>query len=385
MTLLPWTTAATAGIASAIALRYAPLPFFWLGLIWTVAAIVIAARATPLWQYLLLTAASIPVAVALGEAYFAFTGAPEIVHDTIPVLDVPDPLLGWKPAPGRSAHATETAAGIQIYDVTYSIDGAGHRISPPTGQGPVRGCVFFFADSFAFGEGVGDTEPFPYQVGIKSHGQLMVVNFSYKGYGAEHMLAMLERGDLTKHAPCVPTQIVYAALPHHVLRAAGKTTFSAFGPRYRLRSDGVPEYLGTRTRPNRDSRNWNDRLTDQLAKSRLYGALSERASEKDLQLYFGVVNEAYRRFARQWPEAKLYVIGWDVHDFFANGRERFHLGLEQVPAEKLYIDDILPGYAADPVKYGLHRFDVHPNPAAHEQIAAYLVDRMLTADRSATR
>ena len=374
-----FTAVLAAIIVSVVALKFFPIPFCWIGLIWGGIGFAIATRATSLMQFPLVIAASVSLALALGEAFFAVTGPPEIFNETVPVLDKLDPLLGWKPEPRQVYRATEKVGGVRIYDVSYSIDPAGHRISPPDRGDKVEGCLFFFADSFTFGEGVGDRETFPYQVGQKTNGRFRVVNLSYKGYGAEHMLAIVEQGDLAIHPPCKPTHIFYAALPHHVLRAAGKTTFSIYGPQYRLGPKGIPEYFGTKPRPAKNWWGWRERLADQLSKSQIYRRLSpERTTEGDIDLYFGIVREAFSRFERRWPEAKLHVISWDIHDFYSNGRDRFHSGLKTIRAEIHSIDDILPGYAEDPTRYGLHRFDLHPNPVAHEMIASYIAERVLS-------
>jgi hypothetical protein len=143
--------------------------------------------------------------------------------------------------------------------------------------------MFFFVDSFVFGDGVADRETLPYKVGLKTGGRFRIVNFGYSGYGAEHMLAIVERGEVALRPPCQPTNIVYVALPDHVYRAAGKNDYSVRGPRYRL-SVGVP-----------------------------------------------------------------------VH----------------------HIDEILPGYSSEPMRYSLHHADAHPNPTAHDLVASYLAKNVV--------
>jgi Fumarylacetoacetate (FAA) hydrolase family len=209
----------------------------------------------------------------------------------------------------------------------------GHRISPPDRGDKVEGCLFFLADSITFGYGVNDDETFPYQVGLKSHGRFRVVNLAVNGYGAEHMLATMERDDLAL-SPCEPTYIFYVAAPHHVLRAAGKVPELTYGPRYRLGPKGIPEYLGTKPPPPK-WRRWRDRLHDQLSKSQIYRALPDRirTTEEDVELYFAIVREAFSRFKRRWPKAELHVIAWDLHDHHSNGQARFHQGLETVGAK----------------------------------------------------
>ena len=386
--IMPWTIVAVmlvAIIVPIVTLKFLPIPFCWIGLIWGITALAIAPRATSLMQFLLLIAASVSVALASGEAFLAVTGPPKIVDEMVPA-EKADPLLGWKPEPRQVYHATKKGGDALIYDVSYSIDPAGHRISPPDRGEQVEGCLFFFANSFTFGEGVGDQETFPYQVGQKTKGLFRVVSFSYRGYGAEHMLAAIERGELATHPPCEPTHIFYAALPHHVARAAGKTSYSIYGPKYRLGPNSIPEYLGTKPHPPKSWWRWNERFDDQLSKSQIYRFLQgPTTTEEDIELYFGIVREAFRRFERRWPEVKLHVISWDIHDFYAAGKDRFHSGLKTIRAEVHLIDNILPGYTKDPTKYALHKFDLHPSPIAHEMVASYLTESVLYPSLSVNR
>jgi hypothetical protein len=273
-----------------------------------------------------------------------------------------------------------------IFDVTYSIDAQGRRISPPDRGDRADGCVLFFVDSFVFGDGVSDHQTIPYQLGLKTDGRFHIVNLATSGYGAEHMLAIIERGELAAGQPCRPTHILYVALPHHVHRAAGKE-WSIRGPRYRLRPSGALEYLGTNPKAEAEAQALRyqalsplqRRLLEQLSKSRIYRAWTKRpepTTEPEIELYFAIVRKAYRLFEHRWPQAELHVIGWDIHDFYANGQARFHSGIKTVGAKVHFIDDILPGYTRNPSRYGLHEFDLHPNPMAYEMVAAYLVDRL---------
>ena len=268
--------------------------------------------------------------------------------------------------------------------MSYSIDPLGRRISPPDRGDKVEGCLLFFGDSFTFGWGVRDHETLPYQVGLKTRGRFRVVNLSVAGYGAEHMLATIERGELAARSPCEPTHIFYAAVAHHVDRAAGKTPFSIYGPQYQLDPQGVPKYFGTKPRPPKTWWRWRDRLADQLSKSQVYRVLPHRniTEKKDVELYFAVVREAFGRFERQWPKVELHVIVWDLHEFYSTDRARF----ETLKAKAHFIHDILSGYTTrytmDSARYLLHRFDRHPNPMAYEIVASYLTERVLSATLS---
>jgi hypothetical protein len=143
----------------------------------------------------------------------------------------------------------------------------------------------------------------------------------------------------------------------------------------------VPEYVATNPDNESGWRSWSFGIGHQLAKSRLLFRLLDRqptTTEADLRLYFAIVDRSFSLFKRRWPKAALHIISWDVHPKFANGVERFHAGLRNVPAKMHMIDDILPGYTSETNKYGLHPADLHPNPMAYELAATYVAEKIIS-------
>ena len=371
-------------VAAAGELKFIPLPWFWVGL--TVAAVsyAVAVFAPRALQLSIVVVGSIPIAFSMTELVIAYR--PDHSKTMVPRLDEPDELLGWRAVRSRVAHATGHWGEQVIYDVAYSIDNAGRRREPPHGA-DVEGCVFFFADSFAFGEGVNDDETLPYQFGLKTNGRFRVLNYGFYGYGAEHMLAMVERGDLAEDAPCTPAHIVYLALPHHVVRAAGKTDFSARGPRYRLGTEGIPQYVPPHTSGSQPA-TWDQRVVEQLSKSALYRRLTARGprtTSAEIDLYFALAKRAIVLFKRRWPSVGVHVVGWDLDHDFAQDRATFHRRLNELGVNVYFLEDILPGYVGDPAKYSVHEFDRHPSAAAHQMVASYLAERLLRPAMTTTR
>ena len=373
---------------SAVALQFFPVPFFWIGLAWALAGFVIAALGPRVLRLPITLAAWVPFALGLGELMLP----PIVEQSELPSPYREDALLGWRLNPSAVTRATAKIEGELIFDVAYSTDSAGFRVAPPDRSDQVEGCLLFFSDSFTFGQGVSDNQTFPYRVGLQTNGRFRVVNLAVPGYGAEQMLASIERGTLATDPPCAPTHIFYAALPHHIHRAAGKASFSGSGPQYRLSPDGIPEYIGTNARPTADSadlatwQGWHALLKVPLQKSRILAQILQRyrlrtTEEDDIALYFAILRQAFRLLEGRWPEAERHVISWDIHSFFSNGQARFHKGLEAIRAEVHFIDDILPGYTRDPAQYGLHERDLHPNALAHEMVASYISERILSTAR----
>lgn len=117
--------------------------------------------------------------------------------------------------------------GTPVFDVTYTIDSWGNRSAP---EAPGRPAVVFFGCSFAFGAGVEDDETLPWQFALDVGGQFDVVNAALSGYGAHHMLRMLEIGLLDGRVPSGVARAFYSAIPDHVRRARRASTGTSSGP-----------------------------------------------------------------------------------------------------------------------------------------------------------
>lgn len=285
-----------------------------------------------------------------------------------------DDLLGYGPAPGIRADARKVVGGALVYDVVYGIDANGLRRAPP-GRDGSRSCVLFFGDSVTFGEGVGDEQAMPYRVGVRSDGRHRVLNYGFHGYGPHQMLARLEQGRLPGSAGCDAAVGVYQAIPAHVARSAGLASWDRHGPRYRLTDTGDvvrdghfdSDPPGAAQRALRLERCW--------AVRRVWGP--ERALQsRDLDLYLAVVERARTRFQERFPGGKFHVLLWGgagerQYDAIVAGLTQRGLRVHPVAA-------MLPGHARDPDRYALGPHDAHPNPDAHDRIAAYVAETILT-------
>ena len=150
-----------------------------------------------------------------------------------------DDMLGYAPDRDARVTARKYYGETLLYDVVYTIDGQGLRIAPPVDKtAPKSGCLVFFGDSNTFGEGVHDAQTFPYRVGVKTNGRYLVRNFAFSGYGPHQMLAELQSGLFDQRTNCKPTHFFYLAIPEHVARVAGLTSWDRHGPRFILTASG---------------------------------------------------------------------------------------------------------------------------------------------------
>lgn len=157
---------------------------------------------------------------------------------------VEDADLGYAVAPREhiASSILKSAEGSIIYDARYSINRYGQRQTSLETVRPKEGkAIFFFGDSFTFGQGVNDQDTLPFQFHVISG--IRTLNFGVHGYGAHQVLRQLEINRPRTIEPNDPLAIVYTLLPHHLVRAGGRAEWDQNGPRYEL-VDGTLKYLG---------------------------------------------------------------------------------------------------------------------------------------------
>jgi hypothetical protein len=225
----------------------------------------------------------------------------------------PNSALGYAAQPGTFRAIKTTAFGRRtVFDATYTIDSNHFRVGRTIGNGPA---VFFFGDSFAFGEGLNDDETLPSAFAAISG--MPAFNFATGGYGPHQMLRMLEL-DLPGVAAAPPPQVVvYSALPDHIDRAAGRATWDQDGPLYQVR-DGHAVFAGSFQENGicNSFPPWEPLLKD----SRIYRAIyppaffpaprQPDALAGDRARYLAIVN-ATRALVEQRYHARMVVILWE--------------------------------------------------------------------------
>lgn len=220
----------------------------------------------------------------------------------------PDPDLGYGPSPDVTVRSFRRNDGEPIYDVRYTIDPQGLRVTPG-GRAGGR-AVVFFGGSFTFGEGVEDDQTMPASVAKWLRGRTRVVNAGFHGYGPHQMLRALETRRLDPLLDEGVEHVVYQALDGHVMRAAGRTTWDLAGPAYELR-DGMATYVGpfrsflpvtvakiaNRFGPTRDLLQW-------------WLSADEGDAAEDRERYVEIVVRAAEIVRERWG-AGFSVVYWD--------------------------------------------------------------------------
>jgi hypothetical protein len=296
-------------------------------------------------------------------------------------FDRAHPILGYAPIKGVAADSRLYYGDELVYDVTYTIDDDGLRVSPPARE-DAPGCILFFGCSFTIGEGVRDEETLPYRVGVLTHGEHRVYNFGFHGYGPHQMLAALESGMVSKIIKCRPRHVFYQALDRHVLRSSGVVEWDKVGPRYVAAEGGTVVRAGSFADTPSSVRVGNS-FTRQLAKSHIYTKIigstqSSQVRDKDLHLFGGIVEAARRQVAAMNPEAQFHVLLWT-----------FDPPLTRRVVDELASRHIQPYFVRDALPEGDYRkvyaigpHDHHPSAKTYDLVARYVVTEIIDKPRS---
>jgi len=389
-----------AAIISILTLKYTslslntslPLPYLWLALLWVV-VFVSTLRLIPQLKRIWISFVAIICVLAGVEAYSWISATwifKYIDKDGSTFHWVRDDLLGFVAPKGVALRDAKIFQGKKLFDVVYTMDANGLRISSDQSQdaGKNRPCILFFGDSYTFGWGLNDRDTLPYRVATKVGMKYRVYNLSFETHGAHQMLAELEQGVVSKEVACAPEAvkyIIYSATPDQVRRAAGLRTIDQFhGPRYVLQADGSVVRQGQFGEIDTRAEN----IRAQLAKSWFYRKMVggdaiylRHYDSSDVKLYLAIVDSARNLSRKLYPESEFYVLAWGndpLHrDKDHSLRDQMIDGLVKKGLSVRRVNDILPGSDDNSPEYFMGAFSLHPTSDANNRIAEYIVQDIL--------
>ncbi len=350
-------------------------PYVWIALVWGI--VFVCAAITMKRPAVRLTCFNLACATLLlggVEAWLQCRKPPDNRHHVQTVEDYVDrhDLLGYAPRPGVQTFARKFYGDQLVYDVTYTFDEHGHRLS--NADAPGNDAALFFGGSFTFGEGVDDHHAMPYRAGEYADHPYRVHNLAFSGYGPHQMLAAVEHG-LIEQLNTRPRVAIYLGLLHHVNRSAGLVVWDRHGPRYEFADDGLIRYAGP-FRPDTRGDHAIDEIMYQLRKSLLARRIIDRPAPvrpEHLELYPGIIDRARALVEQRFTDCEFHVLLWDSPDNPL--REPVIQGLRDRGLRVHLVSDIHSDLPRDAFRISPH--DPHPNPEAHDLIARYVAERIL--------
>jgi hypothetical protein len=361
-------------IVSFVLLRYAADPFIWIFFLWFaffVYGVITDKRTSARMIYLNIGVVFLVLGVYEVHLWKE-VGSQRREEFTAGVVSTHS-FLGYAPAPGavvshRRTHGTEVD-----FDVVYTIDSTGLRVSPPYDEQNSKGVILFFGGSFTFGSGVNDEETMPYAVGIKTNGEYHVYNFAFRGYGAHQMLSALEHGLVDSIIDGPPRYAIYQAIADHVPRVAGLKSWSRHDPRYVLDNNGKAAYAG-----NFDERESGvfRRLRSEVMKCNIAEAIAESYRNKhaydeaNVDLFAAVVSASRDIIETRYKGCEFHVILWGPD---ARGPGTIMEAFQQHGISVHQVGEMLPQRAKRRLEYRVSEQDGHPSALAHDLIAEHVL------------
>jgi hypothetical protein len=343
--------------------------FWWWGVPLLGALLSAAFLALPTSGQLALAATVLTVgALEAGAAALNAWSEPTVETWIDPEYYQAHPDLGWAPTPGIKARAWKRVAGESVYDVQYSIDALGRRVTRGAAAGPRSTFLLFFGCSVTFGEGVQDTKTFPHFVAQRAP-QVRTYNYGFHGYGPQQLLARLETQDLRAQVLEPDGSLVYLFIDAHVNRAIGSmvvyTGWADTAPYYRPGPDGALVRDGTLT----TGRPMTSVLYSILGRSqvlkRWHVDVPLTITERHIDLTARVLAASAQLFHQQFGGDRFVVVIFPGSTHAARlGRALDRHGVEFLDYSALFD-------AADPA-YAIAN-DWHPSPRAHRRLGEQLV------------
>ena len=237
---------------------------------------------------------------------------PEDEWITRPHPTTDDNLLGYKLKPNLTVEAVKKKNGEVVYDVTYSTDEYGRRITPvEKRQNRIRS-ILFFGCSYTFGEGVQDNETLPFYVSQVAS-QYRVYNYGVEGYGPQHMLAKLQKRELPGEISGRDgATLVFTFIDHHIARVMGWMQTLPWGshfPYYVMDGADRLVYKGNFI----SGRPLLSKLYVLMWKSRLVQYLDTRlhlpkVNEENIRLTAKIIEESRNVFRETFHSENFYIL-----------------------------------------------------------------------------
>lgn len=294
---------------------------------------------------------------------------------------VDDPVLGYALKPNARVRVVLRRSGGQvIYDVRYTFDGFGRRVTPA--PGPTRRAqraLLCFGDSLTLGEGVNDDQTLPAALARALPGTA-VYNYGVKGYGPHQVLAKLEEGGLRQQTGVRRAALIYTFIDDHVSRAIGAMIpyagWAANAPYYALEGDRLVRRGSFKT-----GRGWPNAAYELFGRSQVLKCfrvdLPPVTTDRHLRLVCRMLEAARDRFAEQMQSDGFYVVCYP-------GATLARRLVPMLRARGISVVDYADWRGWDEAKYRIP-YDGHPTPEAYRVIAARLVQDLGLAAGPAAR
>lgn len=271
-------------------------------------------------------------------------------------------------SPGDHRVVCRRRTGELIYQLIYSFDRFGRRITPVEAGPDRRGFLRVLGGSFAFGEGAATTETLPYRLGALTR-QYVPYNYGFHGTGPFDALARLDAGNLPAEVPEPRGVGLYVYMDDHINRVNDSSKIAGWHSHevyYRQRADG--EFV--RAGSFRSAHPWRTALYTLLYHSnllrRLGLSLPLRTTSVHLDRTADALAAIHERFLATFPGSDFVVVMYPSSGYAADIGQRLR-------TRRVRSLDYSGLYDHRDARYRLAPENGHPTAAAHELIARAIV------------
>jgi hypothetical protein len=258
--------------------------------------------------------------------------------------------------------------GHLIYDVTYSIDGYGRRITAIPNPDKRDGFILFFGCSFTYGEGVADEQTLPYQVGLKTD-RYHPYNYGFHGFGPFDALAKASNTEFRKEIRQGNGIIIYDFIEDHINRTIGGSSTVMWNHNYsyyRKTGDG----LFVRTGSFLTGRPLVTAVYRRLGESALLKTLNIglplRTTRAHVHFTAQVIEQIQSELKLTYPDAEFLVMIYPG----SKSAGRLKSELDEIGIKYLDYSGL---FDPNDRKFYLSEEDKHPSPYAYQLIAEQIV------------
>lgn len=332
----------------------------------------------------------------------------------------PHYILGYANTPLYNGKAKLIVDDKVIYDISYTHDGYGNRITPNNNE-KSRKCIVTYGCSYTYGQNIENNETLSYFLS-KNLPEYRLLNFGIAGGGAHTILARLEfKIDSEILKGCDELVAIYGAIPHHIQRVYG----FYLGPKYKPDINGNPVYWGI-FKPNEYDflrfwqrsytitqnfqNNFRNFIKSISKKSYIrhtfinfnaatlyykweefdyaFNFIKPKSNDEITNFYFLVVKRIQDELQKQY-NVPLYVVFWD---YDMSGKHLYEYdeivksGFDKIRIPFYSVSQMINDYPQDfwrvkagdfeHLKYRISIHDTHPNALANQKIAEFLARKI---------
>lgn len=241
------------------------------------------------------------------EGYILERSSPPLWAKRVPYHELEsDPVLGFANRKDSTIRFTMLGADSLIWDVTYTLDAYGRRVTWSDPKVRHERLITFFGCSFVFGTGVDDADTLPEITAHLAPATTRVYNAAIGASGTNQVLALVSRPEFASEYPEKNGLFIYVPIEDHIPRANGlypSVTWMQNTPAYEL-ADGHWQTKG----PIKDVHPWRTQLYLFLGDLFFQNRIFPDVGSSHVEYNCGLIGEIQGVLKSKFPQSRFVVV-----------------------------------------------------------------------------